>query len=112
MGYFQVRYDSRVVIYDHRAFKRLATGPDLITKIFVTPGLSIPIGCKFWHNQFERFKFSVNLCWDVLYRIGQQLHSLFNSSNKMHRFIETSGQSYKHFTIVNYDSRFVIWANL
>ena len=25
MGYFQVRYDSRVVIYDHRAFIRLAT---------------------------------------------------------------------------------------
>ena len=26
MGYFQVRYDSRVVIYDRRAFIRLATG--------------------------------------------------------------------------------------
>ena len=26
MGYFQVRYDSRVVIYDCRAFIRLATG--------------------------------------------------------------------------------------
>ena len=25
MGYFQVRYDSRVVIYDRRAFIRLAT---------------------------------------------------------------------------------------
>ena len=25
MGYFQVRYDSRVVIYDHRAFIRLAS---------------------------------------------------------------------------------------
>ena len=25
MGYFQVRYNSRVVIYDHRAFIRLAT---------------------------------------------------------------------------------------
>ena len=44
MGYFQVRYDSRVVIYDRRAFTRL-----------------------------------------------------------------TSGQSYKHFTLVNYDSRVVIW---
>ena len=26
MGYFQVRYDSRVVIYDRRGFIRLATG--------------------------------------------------------------------------------------
>ena len=26
MGYFQVRYDSRVVICDHRTFIRLATG--------------------------------------------------------------------------------------
>ena len=25
MGYFQVRYDSRVVIYDHKMFIRLAT---------------------------------------------------------------------------------------
>ena len=26
MGYFQVRYNSRVVKYDHRGFIRLATG--------------------------------------------------------------------------------------
>ena len=26
MGYFQVRYDSGAVIYDHRAFIRLSTG--------------------------------------------------------------------------------------
>ena len=26
MGYFQVRYDSRVVNYDHRGFIRLASG--------------------------------------------------------------------------------------
>ena len=26
MGYFQVRYDSRVVNYDHRGFIRLVTG--------------------------------------------------------------------------------------
>ena len=25
MGYFQVRYDSRVVIYEHKLFIRLAT---------------------------------------------------------------------------------------
>ena len=26
MGYFQVRYDSKIVNYDHRGFIRLATG--------------------------------------------------------------------------------------
>ena len=26
MGYFPVRYDSRVVIYEHKMFIRLATG--------------------------------------------------------------------------------------
>ena len=29
MGYFQVRYDSRVVNYDCRGFIRLATGSNL-----------------------------------------------------------------------------------
>ena len=33
MGYFQVRYDSGVVIYDHRGFIRLATVVDVI-KLF------------------------------------------------------------------------------
>ena len=28
-GYFQVRYDSRVVNYDHRGFIRLTTGTTL-----------------------------------------------------------------------------------
>ena len=32
MGYFPVRYDSRVVIYDCRGFIRLATGADVINK--------------------------------------------------------------------------------
>ena len=30
MGYFQVRYDSRVVNYDHRGFIRLATVVDKV----------------------------------------------------------------------------------
>ena len=29
MGYFPVRYDSRVVIYEHKMFIRLATGANL-----------------------------------------------------------------------------------
>ena len=32
MGYFQVRYNSRVINYDHRGFIRLATG---FTEIFM-----------------------------------------------------------------------------
>ena len=32
MGYFPVRYDSRVVIYERKMFIRLATGYDLIKK--------------------------------------------------------------------------------
>ena len=33
MGYFQVRYDSRVVIYEHKLYIRLATGgPQNVTE--------------------------------------------------------------------------------
>ena len=45
MGYFQVRYDSRVVIYDRKIFIRLATG------LVVMGGDSCSKGCEFesWH---------------------------------------------------------------
>ena len=42
MGYFQVRYDSRVVIYDHRAFIRLATGEPPMKGSFEV--VTLPIG--------------------------------------------------------------------
>ena len=32
MGYFPVKYDSRVVIYEHKMFIRLATGNGLANK--------------------------------------------------------------------------------
>ena len=35
MGYFQVRYDSRVINYDRRGFIGLATGVDVINKFRV-----------------------------------------------------------------------------
>ena len=38
MGYFLVRYDSRVVIYDHRMFIRLTTGSRVVIydhKVFI-----------------------------------------------------------------------------
>ena len=35
MGYFQVRYDSRVINYDHKLFIRLATGHDVINNFSV-----------------------------------------------------------------------------
>ena len=33
MGYFPVRYDSRVVIYERKMFIRLATGDNVISKL-------------------------------------------------------------------------------
>ena len=41
MGYFQVRYDSRVVIYEHKLHIRLATG------LVVMKGDSHAEGCGF-----------------------------------------------------------------
>ena len=38
MGYFPVRYDSRVVIYDHRGFIRLATANIKYIKLHVIVG--------------------------------------------------------------------------
>ena len=35
MGYFQLRYDSRVVIYEHKMFIRLATEEDHVKTRFV-----------------------------------------------------------------------------
>ena len=35
MGYFPVRYDSRVVIYKRKTFIRLATGQLFITGLFI-----------------------------------------------------------------------------
>ena len=32
MGYFQVTYEARVVIYERKMFIRLATGVDVINK--------------------------------------------------------------------------------
>ena len=49
MGYFQVRYDSRVVIYNYRTFLRLTTGlfSDLKASIIVSVH---QIGIKQWLN--------------------------------------------------------------
>ena len=47
MGYFQVRYDSRVLIYERKMFIRLATGANAIKcKFKLYEFLSIPIGYK------------------------------------------------------------------
>ena len=48
MGYFQVRYDSRVINYERKLFIRLATGayPMLFNVNFILL-LSILIGYKF-----------------------------------------------------------------
>ena len=53
MGYFQVRYDSRVVIYDREGFIRLATV------------LSFDSQIEVFHKYEEFFKenFEVNSVW-------------------------------------------------
>ena len=43
MGYFQVRYDSRVVNYDRRGFIRLATGTKNKKCIYTILGVSFDI---------------------------------------------------------------------
>ena len=40
MGYFPVRYDSRVVNYNHRGFIRLATG---VAVMMVYVAVSVPM---------------------------------------------------------------------
>ena len=49
IGYFQVRYDSRVVIYDRRGFIRLATG---MMQPAPPQKLPSPIGPYFCHRQY------------------------------------------------------------
>ena len=46
MGYFPVRYDSRVVIYDRRGFIRLATGLSPKTAANVCRRMNIKEGSK------------------------------------------------------------------
>ena len=41
MGYFEVRYDSGVVIYDRRGFIRLATGDYVFRELFTLVKLFI-----------------------------------------------------------------------
>ena len=47
MGYFQVRYNCRVVIYDRRGFIRLATGKGGSPGLVVMGGDSRSEGCEF-----------------------------------------------------------------
>ena len=53
MGYFQVRYDSRVVIYNHGAFIRLATD---VMDIFITldPSTYMPTSFYCWSSAIGR----------------------------------------------------------
>ena len=46
MGYFQVRYDSRVVNYDRRGFIRLATGGETSIVIKTYPVRKISPRCS------------------------------------------------------------------
>ena len=43
MGYFQVRYDSRVVIYKHKMFIRLVTDGKIVLTIYHNENMSSTI---------------------------------------------------------------------
>ena len=52
MGYFPVRYDSRVVIYEHKMFIRLATGLVVIGGDLCSKGH----GFESWHHILDGHK--------------------------------------------------------
>ena len=67
MGYFPVRYDSRVVIYEHKMFIRLATGP----------GLAAMAGrcrCRRRRNGIQR---KLNLCEKIIIAQQKNLNCAF-----------------------------------
>ena len=49
MGYFPVRYDSRVIIYDRRGFIRLATG---VAQVKITIGTQPGIASRYLDHIF------------------------------------------------------------
>ena len=57
MGYFPVRYDSRVVNYDHRGFIRLATG----LVVMGGDSRSEGPGAVYWMDMFSHI-FVVKIC--------------------------------------------------
>ena len=63
MGYFQVRYDSRVVNYDRRGFLRLATEVDLPEACIVLNLHSFGIHFLKLQRIFEQSKYSaLSIC--------------------------------------------------
>ena len=61
MGYFQVRYDSRVVNYNCRGFIRLATG--LVAAIYTVVSFCVILNCNFL-NDDESFRRSDSTHFD------------------------------------------------
>ena len=58
MGYFKVRYDSRVVIYERKMFIRLATGRADIKKIVLNTDVCFDLRSQ--HCQKLFFVFAVS----------------------------------------------------
>ena len=93
MGYFQVRYDSRVVIYDRRAFIRLTTE---LWSLYCTvdsqkstTDLTINIGktkkSQMWtFTKFRSDKSNRNIC------LNFWLHSVFINTEKQSRWARNS----------------------
>ena len=78
MGYFPVRYNSRVVIYKHKMFIRLATGFDFFK--WANPGLFFVYLQSFQTNITI---FTTNICEKnvhPVYGAGIRTHDLRNVS--------------------------------
>ena len=58
MGYFQVRYDYIVVIYNHRGFIRFATGHVVMGRDSCSEGLGFESKHKYWIDIFFTLTFS------------------------------------------------------
>ena len=86
MECFPVRYDSRVVIYDHRAFIRLATG------------------LQFNKTGSDQRKKNVAFS----YAVESKLVKLETSCTVILFPMVSVVNLIKHFTPVNYDSRVII----
>ena len=82
MGYFQVRYDSRVVIYDRRGFIRLATD-------------ALNICSKFGHLQGKLAQKHKEIS-----KVGSNFSQILNKPSKSCQIILRQIQNWRNFVTV------------
>ena len=94
MGYFSVRYDSRVVIYKHKMFIRLATENQPINYHHLhssNPNILV------WFHRVNGEKILLKQGMHKLPKFGGQM--VKQSSNPK---IDACGQSYERFVLENF----------